>query len=72
MKRSLRMLVGWCCVALSFALVILIGAGIFDPVGSVAGQSSLTPVLMGLLPSVSFGIALFALGVWLISTGRKK
>ncbi|WP_156087530.1 hypothetical protein [Lysobacter sp. Root667] len=72
MKRSFRMLVGWCCVALSFALVILIGLGVFDPIGSVAGRGSLTPVLVGLLPSVSFGIAMFALGVWLISTSRKR
>ncbi|RDZ27384.1 hypothetical protein DX914_14225 [Lysobacter silvisoli] len=65
------MLTGWACIALSFALVILIGVGVFDPVGSAGGRGSLTPVLVGLLPSVSFGIALFALGVWLITTARK-
>ena len=26
---------------------------------------------MGMLPSVSFGIALFAIGVWLISTRKR-
>ena len=73
MNRSLRFLAGCLCIAAGFALVILIGLGVFDPItASAAEATSLTPVLVAMLPGVTFGIALFAVGVWLIATGKSK
>ncbi|MHB8913188.1 MAG: hypothetical protein ACYC42_11190 [Lysobacter sp.] len=69
--NSLRLLAGWLCIAIGFGLVVLLGLGVFDPItASVAQATSLTPVLIALLPSVSFGIAIFAIGVWLIATRK--
>ncbi|MFD0738807.1 hypothetical protein ACFQZQ_05890 [Lysobacter koreensis] len=71
--KPMRLLAGWLCIAIGFALVVLLALGVLDPVGaSAARATSLTPVLVALLPSVSVGIAIFAVGVWLISTGRKS
>lgn len=73
MKRSLRLLAGWLCIAAGFALVVMLGLGVFDPItASAARATSLTPVLVAMLPGVSFGIALFAVGVWLIATRKSK
>lgn len=68
--KSFRLLAGWLCIVLGFAVMILISFGVLDPSPS-PGATSLVPVLVGMLPSVSFGIALFAVGVWLISTGKR-
>ena len=73
MNRSLRFFAGCLCIAAGFALVILIGLGVFDPItASAAKATSLTPALVAMLPGVTFGIALFAVGVWLIATGKSK
>ncbi len=68
----MRLLAGWLCVAIGFALVVLLGLGAFDPINLAAEATSLTPVLVAMLPSVSFGIAIFAVGVWLIATRKAK
>ena len=71
--KPIRLMAGWCCVAIGFALVVVLGLGVLDPAGtSAASATSLAPVLVALLPSVSFGIAIFAVGVWLITTGKKS
>lgn len=71
--KPMRLIAGWLCIAIGFALVVLLGLGVFDPIGASAAQAtSLAPVLIALLPSVSFGIAIFAVGVWLIATGKSK
>lgn len=73
MKSSLRLLAGWLCIAAGFALVVMLGLGVFDPItASAARATSLTPVLVAMLPGVSFGIAIFAVGVWLIATRKSK
>ena len=73
MNRSLRLIAGWLCIAAGFALVIAIGLGVFDPVTASAAQAtSLTLALVAMLPGVTFGIALFALGAWLVATGKSK
>jgi len=69
--KSIRLLAGWLCIVLGFAVMILISFGVFDPISPSATGNSLVPVLVGMLPSVSFGIALFAIGVWLISTRKR-
>ena len=73
MKSSLRLLAGWLCIAAGFALVVMLGLGVFDPItASAARATSLTPALVAMLPGVSFGIAIFAVGVWLIATRKSK
>jgi hypothetical protein len=67
--KPLRLLAGWLCVAIGCALVVLLGLGAFDPVDAPA---SLGPVLVAMLPSVTIGLALFAVGVWLINTGKPR
>jgi len=69
--KSVRLLAGWVCIVLGFAVMILISFGVFDPAAPADTASSIIPVLVGMLPSVSFGIALFAIGVWLISTRKR-
>ena len=73
MKKTVRMLAGWICIVLGFAVMVLLGLGLYDPTTAAAAQAtSMTPVLVALLPSVSFGIAIFAVGVWLISTAKRR
>ena len=69
--KSIRLLAGWLCIVAAFAVIILISFGVFDPIGPAETTGSIVPVLVGMLPSVSFGIALFAIGVWLISTRKR-
>ncbi|WP_206860267.1 hypothetical protein [Lysobacter changpingensis] len=69
--KSVRLLAGWLCIVAAFAVIILISFGVFDPIGPSETTGSIVPVLVGMLPSVSFGIALFAIGVWLISTRKR-
>ena len=73
MKKSLRLLAGWLCIVLGFAVVVLLGLGVVDPTTAAAARAtSMTPVLVAMLPSVSFGIAIFAVGVWLISGAKSR
>jgi len=68
-----RLLAGWLCIAIGFALVVLLGLGAFDPVAAPVGPAtSIPPLLIAMLPSVGFGIAMFAVGVWLITTRKNK
>ena len=70
--RSLRILAGWLCILAGFAVMVLMSFGVFDPARSPNAGDSLMPLVVGHLPSVSFGIAIFAIGVWLISTGKRR
>ncbi|HZX75731.1 hypothetical protein [Lysobacter sp.] len=70
--KSIRLFAGWLCIVLGFAVMILMSFGLFDPVHTPGSATSMTPLLIGMLPSVSFGIALFAIGVWLISTAKRR
>ena len=72
MKRTLRMFAGWIGIVLGFAVMAMLGLGLYDPTtAAAAAATSMTPVLIAVLPSVSFGIAIFAVGVWLITKARK-
>ncbi|UNK48629.1 hypothetical protein MNR01_12835 [Lysobacter sp. S4-A87] len=65
--KVVRYLAGWTCILLSFVLVVLLGFGAFElPFITPTGSTSMLPTLMGLLPSTTFSIALFAVGVWLL------
>ena len=66
MKRATRVLVGSLCIVLGLVVTALLGFG-FGPAGGVGA-----PALVAVLPSVSFGLAICAVGVWLISTGRSR
>ncbi|QGW63813.1 hypothetical protein GOY17_02085 [Lysobacter soli] len=69
--KSIRLFAGWLCIVLGFAVMILISFGVFDPIAPAETGTSIVPVLIGMLPSVTFGIALFAIGVWLISSRKR-
>ncbi|MGO4221155.1 hypothetical protein AB4Y64_04790 [Lysobacter sp. TAF61] len=65
--KALRLVAGWSCILLSFVLVVLLGFGVFElPYVTPTGSTSMVPTLIGLLPSTSFSLALFVLGVWLL------
>ncbi|MGH8076229.1 MAG: hypothetical protein ACREPE_02735 [Lysobacter sp.] len=66
--RLLRLLAGCVCILIGFVLIVVLGVGAFDPTGTTSG----TPVLVAMLPSVSVGIAIVAVGVWLITTRKSK
>ena len=67
-----RARIGWLCVALGFALIVMLGAGIIDPIGMHGDNAtSLAGVLARLLPSVLLAALPFALGLWLIKGARK-
>jgi hypothetical protein len=71
--KALRLMAGWACILLSFALVVLLGFGAFElPFIAPTGSTSLVPTLMGLLPSTTFSIALFAVGVWLLLKDNRR
>ena len=67
--RLLRLLAGCLCIVTGVALAVSLGLGLLDPVNAV---TSTTPVLIAMLPSVSFGIAMFAVGVWLIASRKSR
>ena len=69
--KSIRLLAGWLCIVRGFAVIILISFGVFDPIAPAETGTSIVPVLIDMLPSVTFGIALFAIGVWLISSRKR-
>ncbi|MFC3550581.1 hypothetical protein ACFOLC_06075 [Lysobacter cavernae] len=66
MKSSLRLLAGWLCIGLGLALMVLLGLG-----ADLPSATSPTPILVALLPSVSFGLALCTVGAWLIATRKR-
>lgn len=67
-----RKLAGYFCVALGFALILLLGYGVIDPIGaSAAGATSLGALLIGLVPSVLLALGAFALGLWLLKGSRR-
>lgn len=63
-----RKVAGGVCVALGFALIVMLGTGVMDPIGMPGGgdATSITALLSGLLPSVLLALLLFALGLWLL------
>ncbi|HEY5805458.1 MAG TPA: hypothetical protein VIT90_17405 [Lysobacter sp.] len=65
--KAVRVVTGWICILLSFVLVVLLGFGAFEfPFITPTGSTSMLPTLLGLLPSTTFSLALFAVGVWLV------
>ena len=69
-----RARIGWLCLALGFALIVMLVAGIIDPIGMHHGgnATSFAGVFARLLPSVLLAVLPFALGLWLIKGARKQ
>jgi hypothetical protein len=66
-----RKLAGFLCVALGFALILLLGYGVLDPIGaSLAKATSMGAVLVALMPSVLMALGLFVIGLWLLKSPR--
>ena len=72
MKR-MRLYAGYLCVAIAFALIVMLGYGMIDPIGMDMGASPETmgAALLGLLPSVLIAGAVFAIGLYLVKGARK-
>ena len=73
-----RIYAGWLCVALGFALIVLLGLGVVDPIGmspqaggAGRGAVSIGALLAGLLPSVGLAAGVFAIGLWLLKGPRR-
>ncbi len=73
MKR-MRLYAGYLCVALGFALIVMLGYGVIDPVGMdlEGGAPSIGALLLGLIPSVLMAAAVFAIGLYLVKSARKS
>lgn len=68
-----RKLAGYACVALGFALILLLGYGVIDPIGSSPmAATSMRDVLIGLMPSVLLALGAFLIGLWLLKGSQKK
>jgi hypothetical protein len=66
-----RKLAGYFCVVLGFALVLLLGYGVIDPIGGLPTHAaSMRDVLIGLMPSVLLALGAFAIGLWLLKGSR--
>ena len=62
-----RKFAGFACVSLGFALILLLGYGVIDPIGGVpANATSMRDVLIGLMPSVLLALGAFVIGLWLL------
>jgi hypothetical protein len=66
----LRMLAGWACIAIALASIAIALLGGFGDAGRAAASGS--PVLMAHLPAVVFGLALLAVGTWLLNKKKKS
>lgn len=71
--NRLRLYAGYLCVALGFAIIVMLGYGVIDPIGLdlQAGAVSIGALLLGLLPSVLLAAAVFAIGLVLVKGARK-
>ena len=73
MSNGWRKFVGWLCVALGFAVIVMLGYGMLDPLGKpISSATSIGSLLLGFLPSVLPALALFALGLWLLKGNDKR
>ena len=68
-----RKFAGYLCVALGFALILLLGYGVIDPIGGLpSAAASMRDVLIGLMPSVLLALGAFVIGLWLLKGGANK
>lgn len=66
-----RLIAGYLCVLLGFAVIVMIGYGVIDPIGMQKPATSIGGLLAGLLPSVLLALTVFLLGLWLVRGARK-
>lgn len=71
--NRMRLYAGYLCVALGFAIIVMLGYGVIDPIGLnlQAGAVSTGALLLGLLPSVLMAAVVFAIGLYLVKSARK-
>lgn len=66
-----RKFAGYMCIVLGFALILLLGYGVIDPIGaSTTTATSMGALLIGLMPSVVMAMGAFAIGLWLLKGSR--
>ncbi len=65
-----RRIAGWTCVAVGFALVVLLGLGVIGPGTGDPPPASLGAALMGLVPTLALAVVAFVAGLLLLRGGR--
>jgi hypothetical protein len=69
---TVRRLAGYVCIVVGFALILLLGYGVIDPIGgSAARAASMGALMAGLVPSVLMALGAFVIGLWLLK-GRPR
>jgi lipopolysaccharide export LptBFGC system permease protein LptF len=63
----LRIVAGWACILAALALIVLFALG-----GAPGVAAPASPALMAHLPPVAVGLALLAVGVWLLKKGKTR
>lgn len=68
-----RLYIGYLCLGLGFAFVMLLGYGAIDPIGMDidAGATSIGELLRGLLPSALVAAVVVVFGLYLVRSARK-
>jgi len=69
MTLKQRVLAGWFCIGASFALVVLLATGLFEPPGLNAAHS-LDTLLRAFAPWLGAGLVLFVAGLLLLRRGK--
>ncbi len=64
-----RRVAGWSCIALGFAVVILLGLGLIGPGTGDAPPASLTAALLALVPALVLALGAFVAGLVLLRGG---
>lgn len=72
MSNTPRHLAGWLCIALGFALVVLLGLGMIDPTADDAAPASLGAAFAGLLPFLLAAVGAFVIGLVLLRGGAAR
>ena len=66
-----RRIAGWLCVALGFALVVLLGMGVIGPAAGDTPPESLSAALVGLVPALMMALGAFVIGLVLLRGGDR-
>ena len=72
--KQMCLYAGYLCVVIGFALIVMLGYGVIDPIGpgADAPPASIGDLLLGLLPSVLLAAVVFATGLWLVRRARRS
>ncbi|MFZ5655647.1 MAG: hypothetical protein ACOY37_01065 [Pseudomonadota bacterium] len=67
-----RLLAGYALILAGFALILMLGYGIIEPFGPIAGADDMPSLLAAAAPSLLLPFAIFLVGLWLVKGARRK